>query len=153
MSLTVRKKSSLPSAMSDWLSPISSLWDHDFFDSDLGFFNRRLGISVPSANVSETPKAFMLELAAPGLKRDDFKLEVENHTLTVSAEKREEKKDEKNGYSRQEYSFDSFSRSFTLPEHVKETDINASYADGVLKITVPKIKETTEQPVIAIPVT
>ena len=109
-------------------------------------------MSVPSANISETPKAYVLELAAPGLKRDDFKLEVENHALTVSAEKQEEKKEKKNGYSRKEYSFDSFSRSFTLPDSVKESDISASYADGILKITIPKIEETPEQPALAIPV-
>lgn len=152
MSLTVRKKASLPSVMSDWLSPITSFWDRDFFDSDLGLFNRRLGLSMPSANVSETPTAYILELAAPGLKRDDFKLEVENHTLTVGAEKKKEKQEKKNGYSRMEYSFDSFSRSFTLPDSVKEADINAAYADGILKITIPKVEETPEQPALAIPV-
>jgi len=152
MSSTVRKKASLPSVVSDWLGPISSIWGRDFFDSDLSWFNRRLGLSVPSANISETPKAYVLELATPGLKRDDFKLEVENHALTVSAEKQEEKKEKKNGYSRKEYSFDSFSRSFTLPDSVKESDISASYADGILKITIPKIEETPEQPALAIPV-
>ncbi|GGC33162.1 heat-shock protein [Parapedobacter defluvii] len=138
--------------MSDWLSPISSFWDRDFFDSDLGLFSRRLGLSVPSANISETPQAYLLELAAPGLKRDDFKLEVENHTLTISSEKQEEKEEKKNGYSRKEYSFNSFSRSFTLPDSVKESDISASYTDGILKITIPKTEETPEQPARAIPV-
>ncbi|RQP18127.1 Hsp20/alpha crystallin family protein [Parapedobacter defluvii] len=152
MSTTVRKKTSLPSVMSDWLSPISSFWDRDFFDSDLGLFSRRLGLSVPSANISETPQAYLLELAAPGLKRDDFKLEVENHTLTISSEKQEEKEEKKNGYSRKEYSFNSFSRSFTLPDSVKESDISASYTDGILKITIPKTEETPEQPARAIPV-
>jgi len=138
--------------MSDWLSPISSFWDRDFFDSDLGLFSRRLGLSVPSANISETPQAYLLELAAPGLKRDDFKLEVENHTLTISSEKQEEKEEKKNGYSSKEYSFNSFSRSFTLPDSVKESDISASYTDGILKITIPKTEETPEQPARAIPV-
>lgn len=152
MSLTVRKKTSLPSVMSDWLSPITSFWDRDFFDSDLGLFNRRLGLSVPSANVTETPQAYILELAAPGLKSDDFKLEIENHTLTVGAEKKEEKEEKTNGYCRKEYSFDSFTRAFTLPDSVKVADIIATYTEGILKITIPKVEETPEQPALTIPI-
>lgn len=80
------------------------------------------------------------------MERDDFKIELENHNIIISAEK-EEKKDVLDGYCRREYSFNSFSRSFTLPENVKESDIDAKYENGVLLIHIPKSKEATEKPV------
>lgn len=152
MSLALKKKSSLPALVSDWLSPVSSLWDRDFFNTDLDLFPRRVGVNVPSVNIAETPKDYQLEVAAPGLERKDFKIEVENHTLSISAEKEEKKKEENDGYSRKEYSFNSFCRSFTLPENIKEDEIDAKYKDGILKVTVPKAKETPAKPVHSIPV-
>jgi HSP20 family protein len=124
----------------------SSLIDRDFFDMDFDFLPSRLGVNVPSVNVSETAKDYTLEVAAPGLERKDFDIKVENHTLSISAEKKEEK-EEKNGYTRKEYSFNSFSRSFSLPDNVKESNIDAKYENGILKVTVPKAKETAEKPV------
>jgi HSP20 family protein len=141
MNLTVKRNGSLPTLLSDFFSPASVL-GRDFFDMDPNFFPSRIGINLPSANITETPKEFKLELAAPGLERKDFDIDVENHTLTISAEKEEEKKEEKGEYSRKEYSFNSFSRSFTLPENIKEGNIDAKYENGVLKVTLPKMKET-----------
>ncbi len=141
MSLTIKKSSSFPTLLSDFFSPATVL-GRDFFDMDQDLYPTRLGINMPTANVAETPKEFKLELAAPGLERKDFSIEVENHTLTISAEKEEEKKEENKEYSRKEYSFNSFTRSFTLPENIKEGNIDAKYENGVLKITIPKMKET-----------
>ncbi|WP_164110205.1 MULTISPECIES: Hsp20/alpha crystallin family protein [Sphingobacterium] len=152
MSLSLRKKNNLPSLMSDWLNPVPSIFDRDFFDVDFGFFNKRIGLNVPSVNISENQKDYVFEVAAPGLSREDFKLQVENHILCISAEKTEEASEEKNGYTRQEYSFNTFQRTFSLPEHVKENEINARYEDGILKITVPKSEETTVKPSHTIPV-
>lgn len=139
----VKKNGGIPSLVSDFFG--TSLVDRDLFDLDL--FPSRLGINVPSANVTETAKEFRIELAAPGLERKDFNVEVENHTLKISAEKEEEKKEKDGEYSRREYSFNSFSRSFTLPENVKEGNIDAKYENGVLKVSVPKTKETPVKPV------
>jgi len=97
---------------------------------------------LPTANVTETPKEYKLELAAPGLERKDFDIDLENHTITISARKEKESKEEKGEYSRKEYSFNSFSRSFTLPEDIKEGSIDAKYENGILKVTLPKAKET-----------
>jgi HSP20 family protein len=135
-------KNSLPSLLMDW--PLSSsLFGPDFLDSNFEFPSfTRLGVNVPSVNVSETPKEYKLEVAAPGLDRKDFKIEVENHCLCISAEKEEEKKEKEGDYTRREYSFNSFSRSFNLPENVKEGHIDAKYENGVLKVIVPKAKET-----------
>ena len=147
MNLTVRPSSSLSSLFNDWLRP-DSIFEKGLFDIEPGGFPARLGVTVPSVNIKETPKEFTLELAAPGLERKDFNIEVDNHTLRISAEK-EEKKEQKetgNGYSRKEYSYNSFMRSFTLPENVKEGDIDAKYENGILMIHVPKAKETQEKP-------
>ncbi|MFD1001072.1 Hsp20/alpha crystallin family protein [Ohtaekwangia kribbensis] len=140
MNLTTKKNGGLPSLMSDFFG--ASLFDRDIFGSESDLFPSRLGINIPTANVSETPKEFKLELAAPGLERKDFNVEVENHILRISAEKEEEKNEKDGGYSRREYSFNSFTRSFSLPENVKEGNIDAKYENGVLKVSIPKEKET-----------
>jgi HSP20 family protein len=126
----------------DWPMP-SSLFGPDFLDANFELPSlTKLGTTIPTVNVSETPKEYKIEMAAPGLDRKDFKIEVENHCLCISAEKEEEKKEKENDYTRREYSFNSFSRSFNLPEDVKESNIDAKYENGVLKVSVPKMKET-----------
>ena len=141
MNTITKRNGSLPTLLSDFFSPASVL-GRDFFDMDPDLFTSRLGINLPTANIAETPREYKLELAAHGLERKDFDLDVDNHTLTISAEKEEERKEEKGEYSRKEYSFNSFSRSFALPENVKEGNIDAKYENGVLKVTLPKMKET-----------
>lgn len=138
MNLTIKRNGGMPSLLSDFFGPM----ERDFFGFDMDVMPSRLGINVPTANVVETEREYKLELAAPGLERKDFNVEVKNHTLMISAEKEEEKKEEKEEYSRREYSFNSFSRSFALPENVKEGDIDARYENGVLKVAIPKAKET-----------
>ncbi|HEY9005755.1 MAG TPA: Hsp20/alpha crystallin family protein [Ohtaekwangia sp.] len=144
MSLTVRKNGGTPSLLSDFFGA-ASLFDRDLFD--MSIFPSRLGINVPTANITETSKEFRLELAAPGLERKDFDVKVENNTLTISAEKEEEKRERQGEYSRHEYSFNSFSRSFALPEGIKEGAIDAKYENGILKVSIPKAKETPAKPV------
>lgn len=150
MNLTIRKNGGLPSLLSEFFD--SSLIGKDLFDLDSDFFPSRLGINVPTANITETPKEYKLELAAPGLERKDFNVEVDDHTLKISAEKEEEKKEKDGKYSRREYSFNSFSRSFTLPDDVKEGSIDARYENGVLKISIPKVKETEAKPAVKVAV-
>ena len=106
----------------------------NFFDFD-GFFNR--DFKVPPANITETETAYKVELSAPGLTRSDFKVELDDNVLTVSGEKEEENKTDGEHY-RREFSYNSFSRSFQLPDNVKDEDINAKYDNGMLLITVPK---------------
>jgi HSP20 family protein len=141
----MKKTAGLPSLVSDFFG--MSLIDRDFFDLDSDLFPSRLGINVPTANIVETPKEYTLELAAPGLERKDFTVEVGNHTLKISADKKEEKTMKNGGYSRKEYSFNSFIRSFGLPENVKEGDVDAKYENGVLRVSIPKSKETPVKPV------
>lgn len=141
MTLTRRKNGVFPSLLPDFFS--HSALDRNLFDLEGDFLTSRLGFNVPAANITETPKEFKLDLAVPGLERKDFSVEVDdNHVLTVTAEKEEEKKEKKDGYSRKEYAFNSFSRSFGLPDNIREGDIDASYANGVLTVAIPKAKET-----------
>ena len=94
--------------------------------------------SYPAVNISEEEKEFTLELAAPGLKKDDFKINLENHLLTISKEKSEEKEDAKGNFTRREFVYNSFSRSFKLPKIILENKIKADYTDGILRIALPK---------------
>jgi HSP20 family protein len=98
--------------------------------------------TVPPVNIRETEQSFSVELMAPGMKKEDFNIELDNYLLTISAEVKTENTTEESGkFTRREFSFSSFKRSFTLPETVKEDEINASYEDGILKITLPKKEE------------
>lgn len=124
----------------------SSVMD-DFFAGNGDFPTPMMkGISIPAVNVTENKKEYKLEVAAPGFKKEDFNLEVKNGYLTISGESKsdEEKKDEQ--YTRREFRYNSFSRSFALPDNVREQDIQARYNDGILWITLPK---ATDEPVVS----
>jgi HSP20 family protein len=117
----------------------------DFFDT--GFFRPGLvnfenlvdtGLKMPPANISENEKEFRIDLSAPGLKRDDFNIEVENGSVVISCEKKTEEEEEKENYHRKEFSYNSFMRRFDLPENINEDKINAKYDNGMLHITIPK---------------
>jgi HSP20 family protein len=111
-----------------------------FFNSPLDeFFNFGKVINVPAVNVSETDNEYKLIIASPGLEKKDFKVEVRDDMLTISAEKTKEEREEKNGrYNRREYNYSSWSRSFTLPEDAEGNKIDAKYENGELKISIPK---------------
>jgi HSP20 family protein len=98
-------------------------------------------LTMPAVNVKEDKDGYMVSLAAPGLKKEDFTIDIEGNMLTISAEKEEEKEETEDMYSRKEYNFTSFSRSFTLPEDIKQEFIDASYQDGVLNIKLPRSEE------------
>lgn len=131
------------------LFPTFSNWMDDFFPGDGNKFNN--GVSIPAVNILETKHAFKLKIAAPGFKKDDFKLEVQNGILTISGETKMEKEEKEERYTRQEFSYSTFNRSFTLPENVKSNAIDAKYTDGVLNVTLPKLK-TEEKPKVQISV-
>ena len=124
----------------DWGFP--SVWE-DFFNSDL--FNlpaiASRGMTVPAVNITETDTEFVLELAAPGMKKSDFHVNIDRNVLAVSPEKEEEKEEKEKNYTRKEFSYNSFQRSFTLPESVNQEKIDAKYVNGVLKFILPKKEE------------
>ncbi len=99
---------------------------------------------MPAVNVKESDKDYEITMAAPGLEKNDFKIDVNGSTLTVSAEKHEKREEKENGYSRKEYSYKSFSRSFSLPENIIKDKIDANYKNGELILTLPKKEESTK---------
>lgn len=111
----------------------------ELMDTD-GFFPNQHWTKdwVPAVNISETDKNYEIEMAAPGMRKNDFKVAINKGILTVSAERKEEKEEKKKNYTRQEYNYNSFQRSFTLPDDVKEEDVKAHYEDGLLKLTIAK---------------
>lgn len=111
----------------------------ELFDTDNMFdFPFFKGNWQPAVNIRDNEKNYEIEFAVPGLTKKDFNISVDNGILTVSHTKEEEKKEEKDNYSHREFSYRSFSRSFTLPETVNEEKINAKYKEGVLIIDLPK---------------
>ena len=105
------------------------------------FFSLRRPIdqTVPATNIEETEAEFRLEMAVPGLSKEDIIVEVDDNKLRVSAEKEKSSEESEKNYTRKEYSFSSFERSFTLPENATG-DVKAKYEDGVLNVTLPKKK-------------
>jgi len=98
-------------------------------------------LTMPSVNIQENKDDFSVTLAAPGLKKEDFKIEMDGHQLTISSEKEETADTMEEKYSRKEYNYSSFSRSFTLPESVDANKITANYQNGILHLQLPKKEE------------
>jgi HSP20 family protein len=120
---------------------------NDVFDSILNdsFIGDKLVARVPAVNIAENENEFHIELASPGLKKEDFKINLDKNVLTVSAEKKSENVEEGKKFSKREYSYNSFTRSFTLPESADHSKIEADYTDGILKLTVAKKEEAKFQ--------
>lgn len=143
MSLLRRRKNhqrSLPTmrpSLPDWMN-----FD-PFFDFDDWFQRDRL----PACNILNQADHYVIEVAAPGLQRDNFSVEVQNGILTISAEKSESEEEEEDNYTRREFNYRSFSRSFSLPTGADEEEIEAKYDDGVLSISIAKRPEAQREPV------
>jgi len=120
------------------LPGFSDVFDSIFNDT---FFSDRMITRVPAVNISETEDNYHVELAAPGLKKEDFKLNLERNVLSISVEQTAGQEDNQKNYSKHEYSYNSFVRSFTLPESADDSQINASYTDGILRIDIAKREE------------
>ncbi|MFO0356192.1 MAG: Hsp20/alpha crystallin family protein [Sphingobacteriaceae bacterium] len=136
MSLIKKQEKSYPSVFSD-------LFDYDKFFG--GPIFKDFENALPATNVKETDKEFKIELAVPGFKKEDFKVNLDNEVLTISAETKSEKKDENEKFTRKEFSYNSFSRSFQLPKSANAEKINAKYEDGILKVDIIKKDEAIKQ--------
>jgi HSP20 family protein len=108
----------------------------------------KAGTSAPAVNIRDNEENFKVEMAVPGMKKEDFNIDLENNILTISAEDRaeEESKGENGNYTRREFRYSAFKRSFTLPEAADGDKIFAGYKDGVLEITIPKREEALPKP-------
>lgn len=103
---------------------------------------KKIGIDLPAVNIQETEGNFLVEVAAPGKKREDFNIELENDILSISSEQKMEKESGENKkYTRKEFDYTYFKRAFSVPENVESEKISASYENGVLMINLPKKEE------------
>lgn len=140
MNSLMRSNSNLPSLIENFFGRDMN----DLFDTGTPAFH-----NVPAVNVIEHQDGFRIEVAAPGLKKDDFKLNLNHNNLTISGSQETQKEEsDKSGekYTRREFSYSSFQRTFTLPTSVDADNIQATYTDGVLKIDVPKREEAKVKP-------
>jgi HSP20 family protein len=122
----------------------------DFFDTsrlfNTNWFENEFSQWMPSVNILEDGQRFRIELAAPGFTRNDFKVNLDGDILTISAEKKEEHKEKDSRFTRKEFTYNSFSRSFTLPQSVDPQKIDAKYEEGILKFSLPKKEEAKKLP-------
>jgi HSP20 family protein len=125
---------------------VPAYWDDFFNDRFFNHFNTSVPKPhVPAVNVIEDEKAYRIELAAPGVSRKDFHLELENDVLTISTENKETKKDQQTNYLRREFSYQSFKRSFQLPETIDQEGIQANHESGILTVSLPKREEVVQK--------
>jgi HSP20 family protein len=134
MSIVKRNNLVFPSLMNEILKP-------DWFG---GLEN--YGNAFPPVNIQDNETSFELELSVPGRKKEDFNIEINEQVLTISNEAKKEEEFKEAGYTRKEFSYSSFKRSFTLPDTVNEEGIKASYENGILRFTLPKKEESLPKP-------
>jgi len=149
--MTVPKNGGLTRTKSNL--PLFSTWIDDFFNRDLPTVfsqNFNSGLSMPRVNIRETADEYFVEMAVPGMKKSDFKIELDNHTLLISTEKQEENEEKGDNYTRREFGYSSFRRSFNLPETIDDGKIKANYTDGILSVHLPKKEEAREKPPVSI---
>jgi HSP20 family protein len=127
-------------------STFYSGWANDLFTNPMWPNEEsNVGVSVPAVNVNEDENQFNIEVAAPGMEKKDFKLDLNHNVLTISSEKMEKKESDNKKFTRREFRYTSFNRSFTLPNSVQEEGIKASYKEGILNISIPKKEEAKEK--------
>lgn len=146
MSLVKRNGSPFPKLLLNDFFDNNTLDIPAMFDFDGNFSRFGLSAKIPSVNITENNENYFIQLAAPGLEKKDFKIEVENDMLTISSQKEQQSDEEKDNYRRREFSYQSFSRSFQLPENSQADKIEAQYQDGILKLTLPKKEITLPAP-------
>jgi HSP20 family protein len=135
-----------------WSNFFNDIFNRDVFDWSLRHFSEP-NSTLPSINVKETSDEFQIEMAAPGMEKDDFKIELNNGMLTISSEKKQEHSTEEKGqYTRREFSYQSFSRSLTLPTSADSEKISAKYDNGILKVAISKKEEEKPKLIKQIPI-
>ena len=126
--------------------PVFKSFIDDLFNINFNDFTGDFARNIPSVNVKETDDAHILELAAPGLEKEDFKVNIDKQVLTISVEKEDSSEDKTEKFTRKEFSFSSFKRTFHLPETINTSEIVAEYKSGILSVTLPKKEEAKETP-------
>jgi len=140
MSLIKRNRFNLPA-----LPDFNDFFGQDFFNWGNNNFSPTR-TTLPSLNVRETQDNYKIEVAAPGMEKEDFNIELDGNTLNISSSKEVKDEKEEEGYSRKEFSYQSFHRSITLPKDVADEEkIEAKYKDGILQLTIPKKEEAKQK--------
>ncbi|MCH4554079.1 MULTISPECIES: Hsp20/alpha crystallin family protein [Aestuariibaculum] len=132
------------------LLPNLTSWFDDILGSRLGtefMPNFNTGMSLPAVNVKNSEDHFTIEMAVPGLKKSDFDINMDNNVLSIGVASKVENKNENERYTRREFGYSSFKRTFTIPDSVNTEGIKAEYNDGILKIHLPKKEEAKVKPV------
>ncbi len=109
------------------------------------FFESTFKSNIPAVNITEGATDYKIEVASPGLQKEDFKIDLENDILTISSEKKQSSEEKSEKFMRREFSYNSFRRSFILGDTVEEDKINASYKDGILLVSIPKKERSKEK--------
>ncbi len=123
----------------------------DFFNKDIYNFGLSnfsdTNTTIPAVNIKETADSYEVEVAAPGMSKKDFKIELDGTLLTIASQKTEETENKEEKYFRKEFSYQSFYRTFNLQKEVVDVDkIKATYSDGVLRLLIPKKEEAKQKP-------
>ena len=139
---TLKLRNSNPTNRFNRFPQASDLFS-DFFNTATNYDINKT--EVPAVNILENDESFKLEVAAPGLTRENFKISVDNDIITIIGEKKSESNDQNEKFTRKEFSFTSFQRSFSLPDFIDVDAIGATYEDGLMKIVLPKKEEAKQK--------
>jgi HSP20 family protein len=133
---SLRTRTSLPSLVEEYFNGnfLPRLFDVENYNS------------VPAVNIAESKDEYRIDVAAPGLDKEDFRINIDKNVLTVSSEKEEKREENEDKIMRKEFSYYSFKRCFSLPDTVNADKIKASHKDGILQISIPKREEAKEKP-------
>jgi len=123
---------------------LNDIWNEEVPTGFRSSFNN--GMTLPKVNIKESPESFEVQMAVPGLKKDNFNISVENEELLISAEIKEDNEQKNEEYTRREFGYASFQRNFVLPETVDGDKIKARYEEGILTVTLPKKEEAKPKP-------
>ena len=146
---TVKNGSERNSSLGFSSLPSISSWMDDILNKNFGnefMSNFNTGITLPAVNVLDNDNEYVVEMAVPGLKKDDFEINLDNQMLSISAELETTSEESKQNYTRREFGYSSFKRTFSLPETVETDNIKAKYEDGLLKVLLPKRDEAKKKP-------
>ena len=148
--VTTRKNGSMANTNSNsYTTPSWSSWIDEVFNRDLPSVftsNFNTGMTMPKVNIRETKDAYFVDMAVPGLKKSDFHIDLDNKILSIATEMQESNDQQEANFTRREFGYSSFKRSFSLPETVNEDEIKAEYGEGVLSIHLPKKEEAIQKP-------
>lgn len=128
-----------------WSNWIDDLFNTDAFPAVLSS-NFNTGISMPKVNIRETKDDYFVDMAVPGMKKEDFNIDLDNDVLSISTEQKVEDEKTEDNFTRREFGYSSFKRTFTLPDSIEDSKIKAKYEDGVLSIQLPKREEAKQKP-------